>query len=54
MIKTYKTKKEYIAAIAKYVNDSDYINYLNKQYKHVVVEAYQELVHAKVITEYAN
>lgn len=54
MIKTYKTKKEYIAAVAKYVNDSDYINYLNKQYKHVVVEAYQELVHAKVITEYAN
>ena len=54
MIKTQKTKKEYIAAIAKYVNDSDYINYLNKQYKHVIVEAYQELVHAKVITEYAN
>ena len=54
MIKKYKTKKEYIAAIAKYVPDPDYINYLNKQYKDVVVESYQELVHAKVITEYAN
>ena len=54
MIKKYNTKKEYIAAVAKYVNDSDYINYLNKQYKHVVVESYQELVHAGVITEYAE
>ena len=46
-------KQEYIAAVTKYVNDPDYINYLNKQYKHVVVESYQELVHAGVITEYA-
>jgi hypothetical protein len=54
MIKKYNTKKEYIAAVAKYVPDQDYINYLKASNKDVVVESYQELVHSKVITEYAN
>ena len=54
MIKKYNTKKEYIAAITKYVPDQDYINYLKASNKDVVVESYQELVHAEVITEYAN
>lgn len=53
MIKKYNTKKEYIAAVAKYVSDTDYINYLKQSNKAVVVESYQELVHAGVITEYA-
>ena len=53
MIKKYNTKKEYIAAIAKYVVDTDYINYLKQSHKNVAVESYQELVHAGVITEYA-
>ena len=53
MIKKYNTKKEYIAAVAKYVDDTDYINYLKQSNKDVVVESYQELVHAGVITEYA-
>jgi hypothetical protein len=55
LIKVYKTKKEYINAVKKYVpDDPDYIKYLNAQYKDVVVESYQELVHAGVITEYAE
>jgi hypothetical protein len=53
MIKKYNTKKEYIAAVAKYVSDPDYINYLKQSNKDVVVESYQELVHAGVVTEYA-
>jgi hypothetical protein len=51
LIKVYKTKKDYINEIGKYVNDADYINYLKKSYKFVVVESYQELVHAKVIPQ---
>ena len=50
-MKTYKTKKDYIKVINKTVKDNEYINYLKASSKYEVVEAYQELVHAKAITE---
>ena len=49
LIKKFKTKNDYINEIFKYVKDPEYIDYLKKSYKDVVVESYQELVHAKVI-----
>ena len=49
MIKKFKTKNDYINEIFKYVKDPEYIDYLKKSHKDVVVESYQELVHGKVI-----
>ena len=49
LIKKFKTKNDYINEIFKYVKDAEYIDYLKKSHKDVVVESYQELVHAKVI-----
>jgi len=49
LIKKFKTKNDYINEISKYVKDPEYIDYLKKSYKDVVVESYQELVHGKVI-----
>ena len=49
MIKKFKTKNDYINEIFKYVKDAEYIDYLKKSHKDVVVESYQELVHGKVI-----